>query len=65
MDDPTLPLHLTFWDTERGQHSLDQAQYIECTSTNIGKEEHDSDAASKLWTQGSADHVCSWTLKEF
>ena len=54
-------MDLTFWDAKDGQNSLNQTQNIESTATHVGKEEHDPDAATKLGTQGSADHV--WGAK--
>lgn len=48
---------LTFWNAKSRHDSFDQTQNVESTAAHIGKEKHYPDAAPKLWTQGSADHV--------
>lgn len=58
-------MDFTFWDPEGRCNSLDQTQNVESTTANVGKEKHDPNAATKLWTQGSADHVWWSKLRNF
>lgn len=60
-----VPIDFTFWDPEGRCNSLDQTQNVESTTANVGKEKHDPNAATKLWTQGSADHVWWSKLRNF
>lgn len=52
-----LLLQPTFWNTKGRHDSFNQAQNIERTAAHIGQEKHDANAATKLWTQGSTDHI--------
>lgn len=54
---PLLKGLLTRWDPKAVHQRLHQPQHIEGTATHVGQEKHDPDAASKLWAQGTADHV--------
>lgn len=47
----------TLWCSKGGHNGFNQTQHIESAATHISQEEHDADAATKLWTQRSADHV--------
>lgn len=60
-----VAVDLTFWNTKGRRDSFDQTQNIESTAAHIGKEKHDPNAATKLWTQGSADHVWGSELRNF
>lgn len=48
----------TFWHSKCGHHSFNQTKDIEGAATYISQEKHEADAATKLWTQRSANHVC-------
>lgn len=58
-------LCLTFWDAKGRHDGLNQTQNIERTAAHISKEKHDPNAAAKLWTQSSADHVWGSKLRDF
>lgn len=53
----------TFWHTERGHDGLYQTQHVEGAAAHISKEEHETNTATKLWTQRSADHVWGGGVK--
>lgn len=56
--------YFTFWDAKSRHDSLNQTQNIESTAAHIGKEKHDPNAATKLWTKGSADHIWGSKLRD-
>ena len=64
-----MPHHVlmdfTFWHSKSRHDSLNQTQDIESTATHVRKEKHDPNASTKLWTQGSADHVWGIRLRNF
>lgn len=51
------PLHPTFWQTKGGHDGLHQAQDEEGAGTHVTQEEHEANAATKLWAQRSTYHV--------
>lgn len=48
---------LTFWNSKGGHNGLNQTQHKKGGAAHVSQEEHDADAAAKLGTQRSADHV--------
>lgn len=55
--------NFTLWYSKSSHDGLNQTQNVERTCTHAGKEKHDSNAATKLRTQSSTDHVWESKLK--
>lgn len=53
----TMKVKVTFRDSKCGQDGFNQTEHHQSTAAHISQEEHDADAATKLWSQCSADHV--------
>lgn len=52
-----MKVKVTFRDSKCGQDGFNQTEHHQSTAAHISQEEHDADAATKLWSQCSADHV--------
>lgn len=48
---------LTYSDPKIRHYGFDHPQNVESAAAHVSEEKHDPNAAAKLRTQGSADHV--------
>lgn len=54
----------SIWNAKGWHDGFDQTQNVESTAAYVGKEKHNANAPTKLWTQGSTDHVWDDWIKE-
>lgn len=55
---PNKTNHLTYWYAKGVHDGLDETKHKQSAAAHVRQEEHDADAATKLWAESSADHVC-------